>query len=445
MKFKSHSNRAVASIIGGVFLILIILSAYAFFVMSNKETNDLQSTIKTMNTADDNKKQENIILSNIFLARASDGTYLRMPDGSYILKINISNQGQADVNITYIGYYEEQSNNPYTFTKIRPTTGVVGLVISPEQSREQDINVPDTTGNFQIKAISDKGNILTATYPFVSQSTTSISLVQTNGGQGESVILSGSGFTKDSPISIEFDQKPISIGPIEGFTVGGMASPVLSTTPPSGAAVGVAFHDSATLSGATVDAGGSVTYTLYSGTYPTGTLVDSDTETVTNGVVPNSKDFTEAAGSYYFTVSYSGDANNEQVQPPTVTDSSGKFSTSFNVPIPSTIGAHSVKATDGNLFFASTTYTHILATLTMNPANGLVNTNIPVQITGSGYLPNSPVIVTMNGNTLCTVKSDQYGSINSSPITINYAIAGPETVTATDGGQNIGSAIFTFS
>jgi len=96
---------------------------------------------------------------------------------------------------------------------------------------------------------------------------------------------------------------------------GGMASPTLSTTPPSSAVVGVAFTDSATLTGATSDAGGTVTYTLYSSTYPLGTPVGSpSTVAVTNGVVPNSASFTVAsAGSYYFTASYSGDANNNGV------------------------------------------------------------------------------------------------------------------------------------
>ena len=95
----------------------------------------------------------------------------------------------------------------------------------------------------------------------------------------------------------------------------GMASPTLSTTPPSGAVVGVGFTDSATLTGATSNAGGTVTYTLYSGTYPSGTPVGTpSTVTVTNAAVPNSASFTVAsAGPYYFTASYSGDANNNPV------------------------------------------------------------------------------------------------------------------------------------
>jgi hypothetical protein len=93
-------------------------------------------------------------------------------------------------------------------------------------------------------------------------------------------------------------------------------SPSLATTP-SSAVVGTAFHDSATLTGGTTSPvpTGSVTYTLYQGTYPSGTLVGTaDTETLSNGLVPNSKDYTATvAGSYYFTASYSGDSNNNGV------------------------------------------------------------------------------------------------------------------------------------
>jgi hypothetical protein len=56
-----------------------------------------------------------------------------------------------------------------------------------------------------------------------------------------------------------------------------------------------------------------VTYSVYSGEACSGTALDSDTKTVTNGVVPNSKSFSvfTSAGKYSFQAVYSGDPNND--------------------------------------------------------------------------------------------------------------------------------------
>jgi hypothetical protein len=195
---RSKSRRGVASIIGGVFLILIILSAYAFFVMSNQTTNDLQSTIRAMNTFDDDKKQENIKFNNV----VSDGTNLI---------ISISNQGSKMVNITYIAWLNtEKQNANYNITTplvYIHDQAVYGLVINPGNFTIYNLNVKCTDCSYKIKAISDRGNIITASYPFVSPSTTSISLLQNfkHYNEPSTVIISGSGFTVNSNIDIKFD------------------------------------------------------------------------------------------------------------------------------------------------------------------------------------------------------------------------------------------------
>ena len=69
--------------------------------------------------------------------------------------------------------------------------------------------------------------------------------------------------------------------------------------------------DSVTLTGANAaTAGGSVTYVIFSNNKCT-KVVDDSQVTVTDGVVPPSAPETfSKAGSYYWTVLYSGDANN---------------------------------------------------------------------------------------------------------------------------------------
>jgi hypothetical protein len=76
--------------------------------------------------------------------------------------------------------------------------------------------------------------------------------------------------------------------------------------------VGDPVHDSATLTGATANAGGTVKYSAYAGANNcTGTDLLNSTVNVTNGAVPNSADFTPTdPGTYSFQAVYSGDGNN---------------------------------------------------------------------------------------------------------------------------------------
>ena len=75
--------------------------------------------------------------------------------------------------------------------------------------------------------------------------------------------------------------------------------------------VGGTVHDSATLTGATATAGGTVTYTVYTNNTCTTGAQDAGTVTVTNGAVPDSNPITfNTAGDYFWQAVYSGDANN---------------------------------------------------------------------------------------------------------------------------------------
>jgi hypothetical protein len=70
-------------------------------------------------------------------------------------------------------------------------------------------------------------------------------------------------------------------------------------------------HDSATLSGATSDAGGSVTYTVYSDSTSTTSFDAAGTKTVTIASVPDSNGVQfNQAGTFFWQAAYSGDTNN---------------------------------------------------------------------------------------------------------------------------------------
>jgi hypothetical protein len=89
-------------------------------------------------------------------------------------------------------------------------------------------------------------------------------------------------------------------------------SPSIATTlSAESITVGGTVHDSATLTGTTANAGGTVTYTVYTDDTCTQGGQSAGTKTVTNGVVPDSDPVTfNTAGDYYWQAVYSGDANN---------------------------------------------------------------------------------------------------------------------------------------
>ena len=77
--------------------------------------------------------------------------------------------------------------------------------------------------------------------------------------------------------------------------------------------VGDSVHDSATIIGATSDAGGTISYAVYSDNECSNLVADLTPEdnTVVNGVAPDSLSHTfNSAGTFYFQATYSGDNNN---------------------------------------------------------------------------------------------------------------------------------------
>src|SRR2546426_191789 len=87
-------------------------------------------------------------------------------------------------------------------------------------------------------------------------------------------------------------------------------SPALSAT---SVTTGTAVHDSSTLTNATSDAGGTVTYTVYSNNTCTTFFASGGTKAVTSGAVgPHSDNVTMSqAGTFYWQAFYSGDAKNQ--------------------------------------------------------------------------------------------------------------------------------------
>ena len=104
----------------------------------------------------------------------------------------------------------------------------------------------------------------------------------------------------------------VASGATEEPLVVSKASPTITTTlSASTGVIGAAVHDSSVLTGVTANAGGTVTYTVYTNDTCTLGAQDAGTKTVASGVVPDSNPITfNTVGTWYWQAVYSGDANN---------------------------------------------------------------------------------------------------------------------------------------
>jgi hypothetical protein len=123
------------------------------------------------------------------------------------------------------------------------------------------------------------------------------------------------------------------------------ASPSISTSAqPSSATVGGSINDQATVSGGDKP-GGSVTFDLYSSkaTQDAGTLLFTDTETLSSGTATSAGYTTTTGGTDYWVATYNGDTNNSSVssgaaaEPVTVAQALPSISTSAQ-PSSATVG-----------------------------------------------------------------------------------------------------------
>ena len=206
-----------------------------------------------------------------------------------------------------------------TVTKSSPT---ISTTILPPTTITADQSVTDTAV-FSTPVTSNAGGTVTYTIyknagcsvlPPTSVSTT-VTVANGNIPSATMTIITGSNtigtYYVYAAYTGDANNGPAS-STCEGPITVNKASPTLSTQlSASQIFTDGGITDTATLTGASSNAGGSVAYKLYSGNACSGPAVDSDTEPVTNGVVTTSKSFTNhGVGTFSFQAFYSGDAKN---------------------------------------------------------------------------------------------------------------------------------------
>jgi hypothetical protein len=145
------TRRGVGSIIGGAFLVLIMIIGYAFYVMSNQSVNEFQSILSDMRKLDVDREQEHLYIKTI--SPSSTG-----------LSADIVNDGPNIINIIYTCYRDiSDPTDPYHYTSL----GGDGIWIDPSASKPIPIDIPgySSYGSYSIRLISDRGKAYTSSWP----------------------------------------------------------------------------------------------------------------------------------------------------------------------------------------------------------------------------------------------------------------------------------------
>jgi len=201
-------------------------------------------------------------------------------------------------------------------------------------------------------------------------------------------VASYSGDSNNNPATSGCGAEPLAV------TLG---TPTINTNliPGNTVPVGTSASDSATLTGASSIAGGTVTYTYFTGSACSAGSMTVSTVTVTNGNVPNSASIPfNTVGSYSWRAAYSGDANDNPAtsacEPLTVTKASPTITTTVSSSGTITIGG---SATDQAVFangFGTLTGTLVLTAYSDSSCATVAFTSSTITVNGNGpYTSNS--------------------------------------------------------
>jgi hypothetical protein len=206
--------------------------------------------------------------------------------------------------------------------------------------------------------------------------------------QTDYFVASYSGDPNNAPASGNCAADPVAVS-------ANVATVTTQASAPS-VSIGGSLYDTATLSGDTPSAGGTMTYSIYSNANCSGPIATLGAVTVANGSAPDSPNWTAVGpvGTVYFVASYSGDANNAPAvsgcasDPVSVNQNAPSISTQLSATALDIGGSDYDTATlSGSGASAGGTVTYDV----YSDANcsGLISTLAAVTVT-NGAVPNSP-------------------------------------------------------
>jgi len=149
----SRDERGIGSLVGAAFLILILLSGFAFYMLSVNVTDEYRESLGTMDQLDLKRKQEKLEFVSVSTTDENK------------LNITVENTGPYQTHLIWLGVFDEtappSTQNYYELN---------GYYINPAQtetgigSTEMDNEIVEEH-QYTIQLITDLGNIVVYSYP----------------------------------------------------------------------------------------------------------------------------------------------------------------------------------------------------------------------------------------------------------------------------------------
>jgi hypothetical protein len=160
--FGARHKRGVGSIIGTVFIALILLSGFAFYALTLDTTQNYNNTISSMSGLDWNRSQENIVFKQISIT------------GTNRLNVTAENDGSIQSHLTWLGIFNKTANPE------NQTYQALNEYIRPGETDNIISNSTVTTGNnYVIQLVSELGNTVESKFYPVNFVSCALTLVTT--------------------------------------------------------------------------------------------------------------------------------------------------------------------------------------------------------------------------------------------------------------------------
>jgi len=134
-------DKGVGSIIGAVFVALILLSGFAFYAIMQDVTQQYNNTISSMNSADWQRSQESIVIQQIAITSTNQ------------LNVTLENNGSLQSHLIYLGIFNT------TATPQNQTFQALNEYVQPGMSDNLISNFTVTAGNnYLVQVVTALGN-----------------------------------------------------------------------------------------------------------------------------------------------------------------------------------------------------------------------------------------------------------------------------------------------
>lgn len=320
------------------------------------------------------------------------------------------------ITVTGTGFYTGSAVTVYfdTTTVWFTTTALANGTFSVLATVPASVRGTHTVQGYDVYGYSSAASFITYS---------KITVTPASGGVGDNITISGTGFAASQSIAITFD---------------GVA---VTTTP---AAVTTSTVGSFSQASFTVPAGVRGSHTIraqdISGNYATATFTTTQSITLTPTSGPNGTKVTVKGTGFLASATitlYFDDVPVTTTLAVVPTDTTGAFSTSFDIPS-SSGGAHQVKASDGTNTDTET-FT-VTAALSISPTSGYVG--MKVTVNGTGFLASKSDVTILFNNVLVKTTSTNAKGVLSTTFDVPAQAAGTYTIKVSD-GTNVKDADFT--